>query len=468
MLTRISVSSLLPVLTLVAVLTSCGGGRTAPAVPTVDHRPFALVGGTVYTAPDATPIHNGVVLVQGDRITAVGSRATVRLPAGAEVIDARGLTVLPAFWNSHVHFIEPKWTGIDTADVARADSMLREMFTRFGFAHVFDISSFPEVTLALRRRIRDGQILGPDILTTLMGFVPPDGTPRYVPFTMPELADAADARDSVPARMAIGADGTKLFTVPITRKKPFPVMALDVARVATEETHAHGGRVFVHPTDLNGVAIAMRAGTDILAHTVPNAGAIPDSTLRDMQHRGVALIPTLMLWEEDYGRDTTGMGAFVRAAVQQVRAFADQGGRILFGTDVGYIARYDPTREYELMAEAGLDFPAILSSLTTTPAREFGVGARKGQLAAGFEADIVAVEGDPVRDIRSLAKVRLTLKRGRVLYRMPVLEHRGGPHLGAPQLNFSDPPAPSAWRCNGVLPPCPEPAPHRAYSSRQP
>ena len=407
------------VVMLVVVLTSCQGRRAKPSVSLVDHRITALVGGTVYPAPGATPIHNGAVLVVGDSIAAVGSRATIRLPAGASVVDVSGLTVLPAFWNSHVHFIEPKWTGIESMDAARADSLLGEMFTRFGFVHVFDLSSFPDVTLSLRRRIRDGQLSGPDILTTLMGFVPPAGTPRYVPFRMPELADARHARDSVRARMAVGADGTKLFTVPITRHEPFPVMALDIVRAAADETHAHRKRVFVHPTNLAGVVVAVTGGADILAHAVPSAGTIPDSLLRAMQRRGVALIPTLTLWEEDYGPDTTGIRAFVQAAEQEVRAFADHGGRILFGTDVGYISRYDPTREYELMAQAGLDFSAILASLTTAPAQEFGFGARRGQIAAGFDADIVVIDGDPVHDIRSLGKVRLTFKRGQVLYPTP-------------------------------------------------
>ena len=404
---------------LVVMLTSCFGVHIKPAGPNVGHRIVALVGGTVYPAAGASPIPNGIVVVEGDRIAAVGSRGTISPPRGADIIDVSGSTVLPAFWNSHVHFIEPKWTDVARMDAARVDSLLGEMFTRFGFVYVFDVSSFPEVALPLRDRIRNGQVHGPDVLTTLMGFVPPDGTPRYVPFRMPELSDARIARDSVRARMAVGADGTKLFTVPITRREPFPVMPLEVVRAAVEETHASGKRVFVHPTNAAGVAVAVTAGADILAHTVPSAGTLPDSLLQDMQRRGVAMIPTLTLWEEDFGSDTTGMGAFVRAAEAEVRAFAARGGRILFGTDVGYISRYDPTREYELMAEAGLDFGAILSSLTTAPAEEFGFGARQGRLAARFDADIVVIDGDPVRDIRALAKVRFTFKRGQVLYSTP-------------------------------------------------
>ena len=107
-----------------------------------------------------------------------------------------------------------------------------------------------------------------------------------------------------------------------------------------------------------------------------------------------------------------------------MQAFAARGGRILFGTDVGYITRHDPTREYELMADAGLGFSAIFASLTTAPAEEFGLATRRGKLAAGFDADIVVIAGDPARDIRALGQVRLTLKRGRLVYSAPV---RGTP-----------------------------------------
>jgi imidazolonepropionase-like amidohydrolase len=397
--------------TLVTAIVGC---RSAPS-GAGSHRFVAFIGGTVYATPGATPVRDGTLLIDGDRIAAVGTRAQVTIPAAATVIDVAGLTLVPAFWNSHVHLIEPKWNGIDRMPAAHADSLLQQMFTRFGFVHVFDISSFPEITLSLRRRIR-ADLLGPDILTTLMGFVPPGGTPRYVPFRLPELADARGARDSVRARITLGADGIKLFTVPLTQREPFPVLSLEIVRGVSEEAHAHGKRVFAHPTNLTGVAVAVAGGVDILAHSAPSAGSLPDSVLRNMQRNGVALIPTLTLWEDDYGSDTTGMRRFVRAAQEQVRVYAGRGGRILFGTDVGYLSRYDPMREYELMAEASLDFTAILTSQTTAPAEEFGFGAQTGRLAPGFDADVVVIDGDPSRDIRSLARVRFTLKRGRILY----------------------------------------------------
>jgi imidazolonepropionase-like amidohydrolase len=378
----------------------------------------AVVGGTVYRTPDEAPIRDGVVLIDGARIVDVGRRERVHIPAGATVIDATGLTILPAFWNSHVHLTESKWIGVDTMPSGRVSELLREMFSRFGFVHVFDVASFVEQTTALRRRVRDDEVEGPDILTTLMPFVPPNGTPRYVaPLKLPELSDAARARDSVRARITQGADGIKIFTVPITRSEPFPIMAPAVVQAVTDEAHRNGRLVFAHPTNLTGIEVAVAGGVDVLAHSAPMAGILPESLLREAHRRRVALIPTLTLWEDDYRGDTIGMRRFVRLGQDQVRAYADRGGRIIFGTDVGYLTRYDPTREYQLMAGAGLSFPEILRSLTTAPAEQFGWGARTGRLAPRLDADIVAVEGDPAQDVRALAQVRLTMKRGRILYR---------------------------------------------------
>jgi imidazolonepropionase-like amidohydrolase len=394
------------------------GCAASPSPPRKAERPryLALVGATVYPDPDQPPIPSAVVLIDGSRIADVGQHEKVRVPAGARRIDMRNLTILPGFWNSHVHFTEPKWTGIDTMPSSRVSELLQQMFTRFGFVRVFDVASFDR-TLVLRRRIQREDVLGPDILTTLMPFVPPNGTPRYVaPLKLPELIDAGSARDSVRARVAQGADGIKIFTVPITRSEPFPVMPLDVVKAVAEEAHRARRPVFAHPTNLAGVEVAVAGGVDILAHSAPLAGSLPDSLLRDMQRRRVALIPTLTLWEDDYSGDTIGMRRFVRAGQDELRAYARRGGRILFGTDVGYLARHDPTREYQLMADAGLSWREILTSLTRAPADQFGWAGRAGRVAPGFDADIVAVDGDPAQDIRALGRVRLTMKRGRVLF----------------------------------------------------
>ena len=94
----------------------------------------------------------------------------------------------------------------------------------------------------------------------------------------------------------------------------------------------------------------------------------------------------------------------------------EAGGQLLFGTDVGYMTDYDPTDEYLLLERAGLSFPDVLSALTTAPARRLSAEAGAGRIAVGSPADLVVLERDPAADIRALADVRYTIRRGRVIY----------------------------------------------------
>jgi imidazolonepropionase-like amidohydrolase len=94
----------------------------------------------------------------------------------------------------------------------------------------------------------------------------------------------------------------------------------------------------------------------------------------------------------------------------------DAGGQVLFGTDVGYMTDYDPTDEYVLLQRAGLGFPAVLATLTTAPAKRFHAESGAGTIAAGSPADLVVLDGDPAAEIRSLARVRYTIRGGQIIY----------------------------------------------------
>src|SRR5262249_7346705 len=133
---------------LAALLLGACGTRTEPAPSTTVK---ALVGGRIQTAPEAPAISDGMVLVEDNRIIAVGRRSEVPLPAGASVIDCAGATVTAGFWNSHVHFTGPAFEGADSAPTDRLASGLREMLTSRGVVHVVDTGSWLANTLALRR-----------------------------------------------------------------------------------------------------------------------------------------------------------------------------------------------------------------------------------------------------------------------------------------------------------------------------
>jgi imidazolonepropionase-like amidohydrolase len=383
------------------------------------------VGGTVFGSPGAQPIEDGTVLVADGRIAAIGPRSAVEIPADAEVVDAAGGSVLAGFWNLHVHFTEPVFAGADTVASGVLAGALREMLLQHGFVHVLDTGSFLDNTLALERRIESGEVPGPEIWTTGAPFTAPGGTPIYVrPIELPALAMPEAARDSVRARLDRGADAIKLFAgSPVDWEKPPVLMDEAVVAAVTETAHAEGALVLAHPTSVSGLRVAALNGVDLVLHTTPDDTTPWDTELLEaMNERHVHLAPTLALWAwelERAGRPPEAVHAFQQAGVRQLADFARAGGRVVFGTDVGYVADHDPADEIRLMAQAGLDFDALLAALTTTPARLLGREHDSGVLGVGRAADLVVVEGRPDQTIEALSEVRLTVREGRIVYRAP-------------------------------------------------
>jgi imidazolonepropionase-like amidohydrolase len=290
---------------------------------------------------------------------------------------------------------------------------------------VVDTGSVPANTQALRRRVDSGEIPGPAILAAGGSFVPVGGSPYYVrPTRLPELTAASVAEPMVAAAVAAGADAIKLFTGSFAEPRKIVVMPLDVVRAAVEAAHRRGRLVLSHPSDSAGARVAIEGGVDVLVHTFPAEleGPLDRSLPGRMRERGMALVPTLKLWPYELGR--AGLPPAVVERVlgigqEQLRAFADLGGQVLFGTDVGYMTEYDPTDEYVFMQRAGLSAAQILETLTTAPAARFGQASRTGRLAAGLDADVTVVEGDPATDVRALARVRYALRGGRVVFERP-------------------------------------------------
>ena len=409
---------------MVTLLTACG---TTPATtsPADTARVIALVGGRVHAAPDTAAIEDGVVVIRDRTIAAVGARAQVAVPRDATIIDCAGTTVLAGFWNSHVHFTEPVWAEAGSAPAERLAGALRAMLTSYGVVRVLDTGSLLENTGALRRRIESGEIDGPAILLASGSLVPEGGSPYYVlPARLPEAKSAPQTTAIVDAVLERGADGIKLFTGSWASRQSIIVMRGELVRAATDAAHRRGKFVIAHPSNSAGARVAIEGGVDILAHTFPTEldrspwdRALPPM----MRERGMALVPTLKLFPFELGK-VNAPSSVVRIvlgrAQEQLRAFAELGGEILFGTDVGYMTDYDPRDEYVYMQEAGLSYAQILASLTAAPSRRFGA-ARAGRLAPGADADVVVVSGNPERDIRALADVRYTIRAGRVIYRKP-------------------------------------------------
>ena len=399
----------------------------APALPSPAHAAdLALTGARLIVSPDRAPIEDGVIVVRDGRIAAAGRRGRVAIPRGAVTVDARGTTATAGFWNSHVHLITPETLRSRTATDAAMSDAMRAMFLRWGFTTVYDIASSLENTVSLRARIAAGKVAGPDILTVGDPFYPLNGTPNYVrelyrAFDLPlaEVATAEQAIARVRAQGGAGAQGVKIFTGAIVGGEVGVLpMDLSLARAIVAAADARGMPVFAHPTNDAGLAVAIDSGADILAHVTPETGPWSAARVRTLVSRRMAVTPTLALFRVEgrrAGNSDAAIEGTLRVAQQQVGAFARAGGQILFGTDIGYTPEYDTREELRLLHGAGLDWRAILTSLTTAPASRFG-RADRGRLAAGMAADIVLLDGDPTRDVAALSRVRCTFRAGVVVY----------------------------------------------------
>jgi len=387
----------------------------------------ALVGARVYPSPHAQPIDDAVVLLHDGLIMQISPRGRASIPSGARIVDCTGKVIVEGFWNSHVHFTEPVWSGAATAPAEKLEDHMQAMLTRWGFTTVFDIGSNPQDTLPLRKRIEAGDLLGPRIYTTAGTIFPQNGLPFYLPAAMApmlkpfEAATPADAARIAKNQLAMGADGIKLFTGSLVGPQTVVPMPEDVVRAAVEQAHAAGKPVFAHPSNHVGTDNALAGGVDILAHTIPQEDGFTKQELERMKAQHTVLIPTLTLWEVEAEKAKASRASeeqFVQSGVDELKTYFDQGGTIIFGTDVGYTQHYDTTEEYVLMARSGMTWRDILASLTTNPTAFFKV-ANSGEVIGGDAADLVVLDADPATDVRNFAKVDYTIRGGTIIYSKP-------------------------------------------------
>ncbi|MBK8741021.1 MAG: amidohydrolase family protein [Betaproteobacteria bacterium] len=411
----------------VALLVAILMAATAHAADEPDT--WVLRGAKVYVAPEGTPIADGIVVIRGDKILAVGDRRSVNIPAGARASACDGGVVAAGFQNSHVHFIGDVWNDAGRQPAGDLSRLLTAMLTRYGYSTVVDTASDRDNTLAMRARIERSEVRGPRILTVGLPLFPPKGIPIYLEHfprefleRMPQPATAEGAVNVVRENLDAGADGTKLFVV-TPQAGGLRRMGAEVARAAADETHRRGKLVMAHPTDIDGVRAALAAGVDILAHTTLGVEAPwPEELQRQAIKQGMSVIPTLKLLGHELDKEKVPPEVtrrLVAASVAHVRAFVAAGGQVLFGTDAGYMSDFDPTEEYVLMARAGLTPMQILASLTTAPAARWSEAGRRGRVAAGLDADLVVLDADPAADPANFAKVRCTISRGRTVYPAP-------------------------------------------------
>jgi imidazolonepropionase-like amidohydrolase len=386
---------------------------------------LALINARIYPSPTDVPVDRGTVLIKDGRIVDVSSDAAI--PSGYVVRDLGGKTVVAGFWNSHVHLLDPPFQNPARATDETLQAALRAKFAAWGFTTIFDLASLPGTATELKRRIADGRIRSPMVLSVDAPFFPEGGTPQYVADLLHrlhapsfEVVTPKDAAARARTQLERGADGVKLFTGAIVGGDVgvLPMRADIACAVAQEATH-RAKPSFAHPTSIEGIEVAVGCGVNVLAHTTPGTGPWPKELTASLVRKRVALVPTLTLFEVEVAKEGAPSEVaqkLLANAQLQTRVYSEAGGTVLFGTDAGYIDLFDTQREIENLSSGGLGWQRILASLTTGPSRYFGYGATKGQVRKGMDADLTVLDGDPAEDVSALARVTLTLKAGDVLY----------------------------------------------------
>jgi imidazolonepropionase-like amidohydrolase len=426
----------------IAVLCAATAAPLAAQTPATP-RTIAIQAGALFDGTGENVVRDVTILVRGDRIVEVGR--SVSVPADAERVDLSGWTVMPGFIDLHTHI-----TGGPEDLTSAPGSFLYRYYPEYpalkgvvnahttllaGFTTIRDLGASGTTALALRDAIANGLVPGPRMVTAIglgttgshcdpttgirPGHVGLDDARSYVydGATAAEAAVRRAVRDGADVIKVCATAGVLSQTDEIGPAQMTPAELDAVVKTATMLNR----RVAAHAHGIEGIRNAVRAGIT----TVDHGSVLDDEILGEMRERGTWLVPTMMAYEGVVEMATAGqlppgptrktfeIAPLVRESHRRaIRA----GVPIAFGTDAGVFAHGRNAREFVLMVEAGMTPAAALLAATRNAAAALGRSDDLGAVVAGRFADIVAVRGDPLRDIGVLQNVGFVMKDG-VIYK---------------------------------------------------
>jgi imidazolonepropionase-like amidohydrolase len=385
---------------------------------------------------DGVASHAGwTVVVRGDRIAAAGPDAARTAPAGARTLDLPGTTLLPGLIDAHSHVLlhaynETSWDDQVLREplalrVARATNHLRATLLA-GFTTLRDLGTEGAgyADVGLKSAVAEGIVPGPRLLTTTRAIVAtgsygPSGFAPEGAAGIPLGAEEADGIDGltrvVRDQIKHGADWIKVYADyrwgPNGEARPSFTLA--ELKTIVEVAGTSGRAVVAHASTAEGMRRATLAGVETIEH---GDGGTPE-VFRLMRERGVALCPTIaagdaVLQYRGWRKGSQPEPASIRAKRASVKAAVAAGVTICNGSDVGVFAHGDNARELELLVDYGLTPLQALTAATSTNARLLHLDAQLGAVRPGLLADLVAVAGDPTRDVAAVRAVRLVMKGG--------------------------------------------------------
>ena len=422
--------------TLAAALAAlvCAGNATAATL---------IHAGRLIDGVSDAPRERVTIVVDGDRIRAIDTGFTT--PAdGDVVVDLKDATVMPGFFDMHVHLTSEhsRRSEIDSIKKGESDRAydsvpFAERTLLAGFTSVRNLGDQFNVSIALRRAIEEGKVKGPRVFTsgrsigTRGGHA--DSTNSFGPFLTSDdprhdtvCSGADDCREAVRKRYQDGADSIKITAtggvLSIAKSGTAPQFTDEELAAIISTAHDYSMKVAAHAHGTEGMKRAVRAGIDSIEHGT----FMDDEIIRLMKEKGTHYVPTISAgrWVFDQAQDPSYFPALVRPKalaigpqIQDTFAKAWKAGvTIMFGTDCGVCPHGSNAKEFGYMAEAGMPVMAAIRSATIVPARYLGVEDRLGSVEAGKLADIVAAPGDPRADVHVLERISFVMKDG-VIYR---------------------------------------------------
>ena len=373
-------------------------------------------------------ITNAVVRVENDRIQSV-TAGDAPVPSGAEVIDLSRFTGIPGLIDAHTH-ITYYWAG-DPGTTPRNQPARPVAITVFlaqenglkaleaGVTTVRDLNAADGADFAMRDLINMGKMVGPRIFAS--------GTGLRVMRTSPSPTTVVNGVDEVVRAtrqtIASGADWVKMFgsTGGFDDVTQFQTFTFEEIKAAVDAAHMLGKKVAVHSYGPGGAAAAVRAGADSLEH----ATDMDDATIAELVRRKIYYVPTIdhnQYYIENgeayhFPGDYRGrLSGFIGRNIETARRAFKAGAMMVMGSDAVYTGWGLNTRELETFVALGMTPEQALQTATKNAAAMLGMERSLGAVAPGYDADIVAVEGDPLANITAVTKnVRWVMKGGQVV-----------------------------------------------------
>jgi imidazolonepropionase-like amidohydrolase len=397
----------------------------------------ALRGDRVFDARAGDWADGTVVLVEDGLIAGITRSA----PDGWPVLDLPGTSLLPGLIDAHTHvLLRSSWNELELARQMveenpghRIASAVQAMSIslRHGFTTIRDLGSEGAgyADVGLRDAAREGLVPGPRMVVAgpairSIGRYPLPGHQRSMTFPVgiDSCTGPVACRETVRTQVAYGIDCLKIY---VSERFDEPVGEADYpdgpvvwtreeVQALVDEAHRQGIRVAAHALTLSGARLAVAAGVDSIEHGF----GISAELAADMAAQGTALVPTLLVTREHAAH---GSGISERARAAHDRSFSnclDAGVKIVLGTDVGGFewTRVSQAEEFGLMTALGMAPADALRAGTLRAAELLGLAGTAGVLEPGAAADVVAVAGDPLRDIECLQRVELVVQGGRVAW----------------------------------------------------